>query len=94
MCVGGEQLAILLFKLTPARQIEETLPETGSTCYFQAALLYTSSAGDRRIRVHTLALPTTMDPAAVFLGADPQALACLFAKMGAFGGGGVGLCVH
>lgn len=65
-------------------QIEESLPETGSQCFFQTALLYTSSTGDRRIRVHTLALPTTTDLAAVFHGADAQALACLLAKMGPF----------
>jgi hypothetical protein len=35
---------------------EETLV-TGQVAYVQAALLYTSSAGERRIRVHTLALP-------------------------------------
>jgi protein transport protein SEC24 len=59
------------------------LPETGSACYFQAALLFTSSTGERRIRVHTLALPTTNKLANVFAGADSQALVCMLAKMGA-----------
>lgn len=35
---------------------EETLV-TGQVAYLQAALLYTNSCGERRIRVHTLALP-------------------------------------
>ena len=35
---------------------DETLV-TGQVAYLQAALLYTNSTGERRIRVHTLALP-------------------------------------
>lgn len=35
---------------------EETVL-TGSVAYLQAALLYTSSQGERRIRVHTCAIP-------------------------------------
>ena len=35
---------------------EETLL-TGQVAYLQAALLYTNSVGERRIRVHTVALP-------------------------------------
>lgn len=37
----------------------------GALCFFQAALLYTTSHGERRIRVHTLALPVTKDSTAV-----------------------------
>jgi len=53
----------------------------GALCFFQAALLYTTSAGERRIRVHTLALPVTKDPTAVYAHADPMALSSLLAKM-------------
>ena len=35
---------------------EETLV-TGQVAYLQAALLYTNSVGERRIRVHTMAIP-------------------------------------
>ena len=35
---------------------EETLV-TGPVAYLQAALLYTNSVGERRIRVHTMAIP-------------------------------------
>ena len=48
---------------------------------FQAALLYTSSKGERRIRVHTLCLPTTASLQEVVQGADQVR------------GGGGGACV-
>ena len=48
----------------------------------QVALLYTTAFGERRIRVHTLALPVTDNPAVVFEAADAQAIAGLLAKMG------------
>ena len=35
---------------------EETVV-TGTVAYVQSALLYTNSQGERRIRVHTLAVP-------------------------------------
>ncbi|VDL96702.1 unnamed protein product [Schistocephalus solidus] len=47
----------------------------------QAALLYTSAFGDRRIRVHTLCLPVTESPEAVFNYSDQTAIACLITKM-------------
>ncbi|VDP86221.1 unnamed protein product [Echinostoma caproni] len=47
----------------------------------QAAILYTSSNGDRRIRVHTLSLPVVHNPYEVFQGADQGAIACLIGKM-------------
>ncbi|CAG5084247.1 Similar to SEC24B: Protein transport protein Sec24B (Homo sapiens) [Cotesia congregata] len=40
--------------------IEENLCDVQTVC-FQAALLYTSSKGERRIRVHTLCLPVSAD---------------------------------
>ena len=48
--------------------------------YFQTALLYTTCDGERRIRVSTLALPTTENIHAVFHHADQVAIASLLAK--------------
>ncbi|XP_070186969.1 protein transport protein Sec24A-like isoform X2 [Littorina saxatilis] len=62
--------------------IEENLTESSNVC-FQAALLYTSSKGERRIRVHSLAVPITNQLSDVFAGADQQAIASLLAKMAA-----------
>uniref|UniRef100_A0A7S0RS66 COP-II coat subunit n=1 Tax=Chlamydomonas leiostraca TaxID=1034604 RepID=A0A7S0RS66_9CHLO len=45
----------------------------GAECYLQAALLYTTPAGQRRIRVHTLALPISDNVSTVFKGADLDA---------------------
>ncbi|XP_016120195.1 protein transport protein Sec24B-like, partial [Sinocyclocheilus grahami] len=60
--------------------IEESLADTSLAC-FQAALLYTSSKGKRRIRVHTLCLPVVSQLSEVFAGADIQAVSCLLANM-------------
>lgn len=43
--------------------------------------MYTSAFGDRRIRVHTLCLPVTDSPEAIFNYADQTAVACLVTKM-------------
>ncbi|XP_067153706.1 protein transport protein Sec24B isoform X4 [Apteryx mantelli] len=60
--------------------IEESLTDTSLVC-FQTALLYTSSKGERRIRVHTLCLPVVNSLADVYAGADVQAVVCLLANM-------------
>ncbi|XP_040412189.1 protein transport protein Sec24B isoform X3 [Cygnus olor] len=60
--------------------IEESLADTSLVC-FQTALLYTSSKGERRIRVHTLCLPVVNSLADVYAGADVQAVVCLLANM-------------
>ncbi|KAM8939765.1 protein transport protein Sec24B [Pelodytes ibericus] len=60
--------------------IEESLTDTSLAC-FQVALLYTSSKGQRRIRVHTLCLPVVNSLPDVFAGADVQAITCLLANM-------------
>ncbi|THD23505.1 SEC24 A COPII coat complex component [Fasciola hepatica] len=52
-----------------------------TTVCCQAAILYTSASGDRRIRVHTLSLPVVHNPYEVFQGADQGAIACLIGKM-------------
>ncbi|XP_035600404.1 protein transport protein Sec24B-like isoform X5 [Oncorhynchus keta] len=60
--------------------IEESMADTSLAC-FQAALLYTSSKGKRRIRVHTLCLPVVSQLSDVYAGADVQAITCLLANM-------------
>jgi protein transport protein SEC24 len=61
--------------------LEEDLAENTPFCFFQTALLYTAGNGERRIRVHTYALPTTTDLSEVFAGVDAQAMAGLVTKM-------------
>ena len=51
---------------------EDKLRENEECC-FQCALLYTTSAGERRIRVHTLSLPTTAVLGSVYRSADLDA---------------------
>ncbi|KAF7996308.1 hypothetical protein HCN44_001940 [Aphidius gifuensis] len=60
--------------------IEENLSDVSSVC-FQAALLYTSSKGERRIRVHTLCLPVTSNLNDIIYSADQQCIVGLIAKM-------------
>ncbi|XP_051041466.1 protein transport protein Sec24B isoform X3 [Phodopus roborovskii] len=60
--------------------IEESLTDTSLVC-FQTALLYTSSKGERRIRVHTLCLPVVSSLPDVYAGVDVQAAICLLANM-------------
>lgn len=49
---------------------------------FQAALLYTSSRGERRIRVHTLCLPTSANVSEIIHGADQAAIIGMLTKFG------------
>ncbi|XP_059207480.1 protein transport protein Sec24A isoform X3 [Centropristis striata] len=60
--------------------IEENLDDMQAVS-FQAALLYTSSKGERRIRVHTLCLPVVNSLSDIFAGADVQAITGLLACM-------------
>lgn len=60
--------------------VEENLSDSQSVC-FQAALLYTSSKGERRIRVHTLCLPTASTLQDVIHSADQQCIIGLLGKM-------------
>ncbi|XP_017275434.1 protein transport protein Sec24A isoform X2 [Kryptolebias marmoratus] len=60
--------------------IEENLDDM-QVVSFQAALLYTSSKGERRIRVHTLCLPVASSLSDIFAGADVQAITGLLACM-------------
>ncbi|XP_058168436.1 protein transport protein Sec24B [Anopheles ziemanni] len=59
---------------------EESLAELKSVC-FQAALLYTSSKAERRIRVHTLCIPVTASLTEVMYSADVQCIVGLLSKM-------------
>ncbi|XP_006824913.1 protein transport protein Sec24A-like [Saccoglossus kowalevskii] len=60
--------------------IEDPLNDSPLAC-FQAALLYTSSKGERRIRVHTMCLPVTNQITEVYAGADQQGIIGLLGKM-------------
>lgn len=60
--------------------IDENLTHIQYAC-FQVAVLYTSSKGDRRIRVHTLCLPVVSNINDVLVGADQACIAGLLAKM-------------
>ncbi|KAJ2809979.1 COPII subunit [Coemansia furcata] len=59
-------------------EIEDTL--TSPVVYFQTALLHTTAYGERRIRVATLALPTTDNIHTVFHHADQVAIASLLSR--------------
>ncbi|KAG2008235.1 protein transporter SEC24 [Coprinopsis cinerea AmutBmut pab1-1] len=59
-------------------QIEEAI--TTPFVVFQTAVLHTTCYGERRIRVVTLALPTTSNLSEVFASADQVALATYFAN--------------
>ncbi|GKV43837.1 hypothetical protein SLEP1_g51088 [Rubroshorea leprosula] len=60
--------------------LEETLLTT-QTVYFQVALLYTASCGERRIRVHTLAAPVVSDLGEMYRQADTGAIVSLFSRL-------------
>ncbi|KAJ8687154.1 hypothetical protein QAD02_022948 [Eretmocerus hayati] len=60
--------------------IEENLSDMQNVC-FQAALLYTSSKGERRIRVHTLCLPISTNLSDIIYSADQQCIIGLLSKM-------------
>lgn len=52
----------------------------GAECYLQAALLYTTVAGERRIRVHTVALTISDSIATLFKNADLDAQTTVMAR--------------
>jgi len=49
--------------------------------YVQCALLYTTSGGERRIRVHTMAVPVVSDLGEMYKAADGPACASLLARL-------------
>ncbi|MCL7031933.1 hypothetical protein MKW94_000124 [Papaver nudicaule] len=60
--------------------LEENLL-TNQTVYFQVALLYTSSSGERRIRVHTAAAPVVADLGEMYRQADTGAIVSVFSRL-------------
>ncbi|CAI5956655.1 unnamed protein product [Closterium sp. NIES-64] len=60
---------------------EEAVLANQTTAYLQCALLYTSSCGERRIRVHTLAVPIVRDMAELYRRCDVGATAAVLAKI-------------
>ncbi|XP_073272408.1 protein transport protein SEC24 A-like [Primulina huaijiensis] len=60
--------------------LEETLLTT-QTVYFQVALLYTSSSGERRIRVHTAAAPVVADLGEMYRLTDTGAVVSLLSRL-------------
>ncbi|VAH24358.1 unnamed protein product [Triticum turgidum subsp. durum] len=58
----------------------ETLMTT-QTVYFQVALLYTPSSGERRIRVHTAAAPMVTDLGEMYRQADTGAIVSMLARI-------------
>ena len=73
---SGPALTVVIVQVA----IEDDLKDCREVS-FQAALLYTSSKGERRIRVHTLCVPTTASLQEVIQGADQQCIVGLLAKM-------------
>lgn len=62
----------LVHPLLPPPPLQEKLAERGEA-YLQFALLYSTTEGARRVRVHTLALPITQSLGTTFRGADLDA---------------------
>ncbi|KAK4282694.1 hypothetical protein QN277_014040 [Acacia crassicarpa] len=60
--------------------LEETLLTT-QTMYFQAALLYTASCGERRIRIHTAAAPVVTDLGEMYRLADTGAIVSVLSRL-------------
>ncbi|KAL4613706.1 hypothetical protein ACB092_07G000100 [Castanea dentata] len=60
--------------------LEETLLTT-QTVYFQVALLYTASCGERRIRVHTAAAPVVADLGEMYRQADVGAVVSVLSRL-------------
>ncbi|WOL13216.1 protein transport protein Sec24-like [Canna indica] len=60
--------------------LEESLM-TSQIVYFQVALLYTSSSGERRIRVHTAAAPVVADLGEMYRQADTGAIVSLLGRL-------------
>ena len=61
--------------ISVALRYEEKLPDGQEACV-QCALLYTTTAGERRIRVHTLALPISSVLGNIFRASDLEAQTC------------------
>ena len=60
--------------------IEDALSESNMVA-FQGALLYTTTKGERRIRVHTMSIPVTSKLSDVYTYADQEAIVCALSKL-------------
>uniref|UniRef100_A0A1J3CIZ1 Protein transport protein Sec24-like n=1 Tax=Noccaea caerulescens TaxID=107243 RepID=A0A1J3CIZ1_NOCCA len=60
--------------------LEETLLTT-QTVYFQVALLYTASCGERRIRVHTAVAPVVTDLGEMYRQADTGSIVSVYTRL-------------
>lgn len=60
---------------------DEVVPSTNIS-YLQCALLYTSAEGERRIRVHTMAVPVVTDIAEMYRAVDGGAMGAFMARLG------------
>jgi protein transport protein SEC24 len=60
---------------------EQMVPH--QTTYMQCALLYTTSYGERRIRVHTMAIPVVSDVGELFKACDSCATGTILARLAA-----------
>ncbi|CDY24648.1 BnaA05g30470D [Brassica napus] len=60
--------------------LEETLLTT-QTVYFQVALLYTASCGERRIRVHTAVAPVVTDLGEMYRQADTGSIVSVYSRL-------------
>jgi len=63
-------------------QHDDKLPEDNCV-YVQAALLYTTRNGERRVRVHNAAMRASRDHSSIFKGLDCDAIVGTLARMGA-----------
>jgi protein transport protein SEC24 len=61
----------------------EEVQLSATQVHVQSALLYTTSNGERRIRVHNLNVPVTANAAEVYTSADCEALAAFFVRQAA-----------
>jgi protein transport protein SEC24 len=60
---------------------DEVLPTTTQS-FLQCALLYTTAEGERRIRVHTMAVPVVSDVAEMYKAVDGGAMAAFLTRLG------------
>lgn len=69
-------------KAAPGASLDKDGSFPGQRGFVQAALLYTTSEGRRRVRVHTLCIPWTQSPQEVYRNCDPKVSASVFTKLG------------
>jgi len=64
-------------------QYEEKL-DSKESAFIQAAMLFTSSSGQRRLRIHNLALPVTSDYGSIYRLADEDVIVAHLFKNGEY----------